>query len=232
MRARLAALVLVCALAGCVRVPLQRTDIAAATGFSTRPSALGLEVRAGLVQGLIPATWEAAPLPSERYPGRGFVASPSLSEWERGAGTVGGAEAFWVDEGDAEISAEYFYLVARGPAIGPLATNKRCQLLQQRVYLDDRPDFTGRSGSPGDYVTSGKGVCGSARNIVRWQFVVVAPGYGPIRQLGIPTSGLYVVIAAASGRHAPKLLRRIIHATRFRDTSISEIIQAARQLKQ
>jgi hypothetical protein len=145
---------------------------------------------------------------------------------------VGGAEAFWMDEGDAEVSAEYFYLVARGPAIGTLATKKGCQLLHQRVYLDDRPDFTGHSGSAGDYVTSGKGVCGSASKIVRWQFVVVAPGYGPIRRLGIPTSGLYVVIAAASGRDAPKVLRRIIHATRFRDTSISEIIRAARQLNQ
>jgi hypothetical protein len=137
-----------------------------------------------------------------------------------------------VDAGEAEVSPEFFYLVARGPAIGSLATNKECQLLRQRVYLDDRPDFTGRYGSTGDYVTSGTGVCGSASRIVRWQYVVVAPGYGPIRQLGIPTSGLYVVIAAASGRNAPKLLRRIIQATRFRDTSISQILQAASQLKQ
>jgi hypothetical protein len=231
MRARLAASFLVCVLTGCVHVPLQRAALTPPE-FSTRPSPLGLEVRAGLVQGVIPATWEAEPLPSGRYPRQGFVASPSLRDWERRAGTVGGAEAFWVDEGDAEVSPEYFYLVARGPAIGSLATNKKCQLLQQHVYLDDRPDFTGQSGAAGEYVTSGTGVCGPAGKLVRWQYVVVAPGYGPIRQMGIPTSGLYVVIAAASGRHAPRVLRRIIHATRFHDTSISQIIQAASQLKQ
>jgi hypothetical protein len=193
---------------------------------------LGLEVTSGLVQGLIPATWEAAPLSPARFPRQGFVASPRLRDWERGEGTVGGAEAFWVDEGDAQIPSDYFYLVARGPAIGWLATNKACQLQRQRVYLDDRPDFTGLTTSVGDYVTSGSGVCGSARKLVRWQYVVVAPGYGPVRRVGIPTSGLYVVIAAVSGPGAGKLLRAIIAGTRFHNIPISQIIDAARLAKQ
>jgi hypothetical protein len=238
MRARLAALILVCSTAGCVRVPLPPAALAA-PAFSVHPvtpaalpSPLGLEVTSGLVQGLIPATWEAAPLPSARFPSQGFVASPRLRDWERGQGTVGGTEAFWVDEGMAQIPSDYFYLVARGPAIGWLATNKACQLQRRKVYLDDRPDFTGLTDSAGDYVTSGSGVCGSAGKLVRWEYVVVAPGYGPIRSVGIPTSGLYVVIAAVSGSGAVKLLRAIIAATRFHDTPISRFVDAARLLKQ
>ena len=58
------------------------------------PSPLRLEVQAGEVEGLIPADWDVQPISMARYPQQGFVASPQLSKWERGAGVVRGMEAF------------------------------------------------------------------------------------------------------------------------------------------
>ncbi len=156
------------------------------------------------------------------------MASPRIQDWVRGAGTVRGTEAFWIDVGDAEIPTNYYYLVARGPVVGSLITDKSCQLLRRNVYADDRPDLTGETLSAGDYVASATGVCGTRSRLVRWQYVVAAPGFGPVRKVGIPTSGLYVVIAAASGPRWQTLLRQMLASTRFRDTSISQIVDAAR----
>src|SRR5207249_1115171 len=158
-----------------------------------------------------------------RYPREGFVASPKIDDWERQAGTVGGAEAFWIDVGDVNLPSDYFYLVARGPVVGSLIANKSCRKTGQKIYVDNRPDFTGRTDSDGDYVASASGVCGRGPGLLRWEYIVVAPGYGPLRQIGIPTSGLYVVMAAVSGPRAGALLQEMMDSTRFSNTSISQI---------
>jgi hypothetical protein len=176
----------------------------------------------------VPDTWQARPLPPTRYAREGFVASPRIADWEQQAGTVGGAEAFWIDTGDLNLPSDYFYLVARGPVVGSLIADKSCRMLKQQVYLDNRPDFTGRTRSDGDYFASASGVCGPASKRVRWEYVVVAPGFGPIRHIGIPTSGLYVVMAAVSGPRAGVLLQELIDSTRFHGTSITQMVDAAR----
>ena len=238
MKARATSLILVCALTGCAHMAPNESQ-ALVPEFSVRPlsptataSPFSLRVTSGQVQALIPGTWQAEPLPPGRFPREGFMASARLSDWKRGEATVGGAEAFWIDVGSIGIPSDYYYLVARGPALGDLATNTACQLISQDVYLDDRPDFTGDSYSAGDYVASGAGVCGSAAKLVRWEYVVVAPGYGELRQVGIPTSGLYVVIAALSGprTRTQTLLAEMIDGMSFHNTSISQLVDAARHL--
>jgi hypothetical protein len=57
--------------------------------------------------------------------------------------------------------------------------------------------------------------------------VVAAPGYGPVRQVGLPTSGLYVVVAVVSGRGSGRLLREMLESAEFGGTSISKIVRAA-----
>jgi hypothetical protein len=195
------------------------------------PSPLRVEVQAGSVQGLIPDGWEARPLSTARYPQEGFVASPRLEEWEHEAGTVGGIEAFWIDVAKLEIPSDYYYMVAQGPAMAALAANKNCRSATEEIYINHPPDFTGRRFSPGDYVMSATGTCRTAGKPTRWAYVVAAPGFGPIRQVGIPTSGLYVVIAVVPGKKAGQLLKQILEGARFGNTSISDILQAARSTR-
>jgi hypothetical protein len=192
------------------------------------PSPLRLEVQAGSVQALIPDGWVAQPLPSSRYPQEGFVASPRLEQWEREAGTVGGMEAFWIDVAKLQIPSDYYYMVAQGPAMAALAANKNCRSATEEIYIDHPPDFTGRRFSPGDYVMSATGTCRTQGKPTRWAYVVAAPGFGPMRRMGIPTSGLYVVIAVVPGKRAGELLKQILEAARFGDTSISQFLKAAR----
>jgi len=237
MRTRLAVVALASLLPGCIRasstVSLQPQAFLTVQRLpaTTTPSPFGLVVRMGQVEELIPGTWEARALPPTRFAREGFVASPRVDDWERQAGTVLGTEAFWIDIAGANIPSDYFYLVAQGPALGTLATNRACHLTGQRVYLDHRPDFSGETFSVSDYVASGTGVCRARGRVVRWEYVVAAPGFGPMRQVGIPTSGLYVVIAASSGGQGRDMLRQMLAHTRFRNTSITQIVEAARHLR-
>ncbi len=233
MRARLAVSVLAIALSACGSVPEALEGSAPRPLFSVHqlpasPSPLRIEVQAGSVQALIPDGWNAQPLPTSRYPQEGFVASPQLDLWERGAGAVGGMEAFWIDVAKLQIPSDYYYMVAQGPAMAALAANKNCHSATHEIYIDNPPDFTGRRFSPGDYVMSATGTCRTQGKPTRWAYVVAAPGFGPMRRMGIPTSGLYVVIAVVPGKKAGHLLKQILEAARFGDTSISDFLQVAR----
>lgn len=78
---------------------------------------------------------------------------------------------------------------------------------------------------------SATGSCRTEGTPTRWAYVVAAPGFGPMRQMGIPTSGLYVVIAVVPERRSGHLLKQILAAARFGDTSISEFLRAARDTR-
>lgn len=235
MRARAVwSIVVVSALASCTRatvaqsptVPILRIERLDAGGSKASPSPL-VEIRAGHVQAVVPKTWDAAPLPETRYPQQGFIASPRIPDWERRTGTVNGMEAFWIDEANAGIPSDYYYLVARGPALAFLGA-RGCHPAKERVFADHPPDLTGAKFSPSDYVASGSGTCRTTSGgSVRWAYAVAAPGFGPVRGIGIPTSGLYVVVAAVSGGRSRDLLDEIVNGARFGNASVSQIERAA-----
>jgi len=235
MRTRIAASMLVMALSACsgVSSPPRHDVPETLPEFSIRqlpasPSPLRVEVQAGDVQGLIPEDWQAQPLPQTRYPQQGFIASPSLADWDTGAGIVRGMEAFWVDVGKLQIPSDYYYLVARGPAIASLAGNSACHPAKDEVFVDHPPDLTGHRFSPSDYVESATGMCKVQGQRTRWAYIVAAPGFGPAREVGLPSSGLYVVLAVVSGKRANALLHQIIQAARFGEVPISKIVAAVR----
>jgi hypothetical protein len=233
MRAGVAVSILVVGLTACGSVPSAQRAPAASPNFTVHhlppsPSPLRVEVQAGSVQALIPDGWEARPLSTSRYPQEGFVASPRIEEWERQAGAVGGMEAFWIDVAKLQIPSDYYYMVAQGPAMASIAANKNCRSASEEVYINHPPVFTGRRFSPGDYLMSATGTCRTGGKPTSWATVVAAPGFGPMRQMGIPTSGLYVVIAVVPGKRAGQLLTQILEAARFGNTSISDFLQAAR----
>ena len=45
------------------------------------------------------------------------------------------------------------------------------------------------AGSPGDYMAKGEGTCNVRGQVTRWAYFVAAPGFGPVRQLGIAALG-------------------------------------------
>jgi hypothetical protein len=235
-----ASVLLLAALTACTQAPAVRPPASGTSAvgplseFSIHalppsPSPLGLEVRSGQVHGLIPGRWEARPLPTDRFPREGFVASPSLDAWDQGAGTVRGIEAFWVDAAQLQIPSDYYYYVARGPALSSLAANANCHPTSSQVFADNPPELDGASTlSPGDYVVWARGTCRTEGHPTRWAYVVAAPGFGPSRSVGIPTSGLYVVFAVVGSRAGDQLLDQMIAGATFGDVPISQIVLAAR----
>ncbi len=237
MRTRLSALAVAAALAACTRVPLAQT--APLPPFSvhdlpsrTTPSPLSA-VQSGHVWGVVPKAWRARPLPGDGVSQEGFEASPRLSRFEHGDGAVQGIEAFWVDVAKERIPSNYYYLAARNEAISALTTGKSCRLASRQILVDHPPDFTGQTFSASDYVATANGTCDAGKRTTQWAYLVAAPGYGPVRDVGIPTSGLYVVIAIVSGHgeNATRLLRTMFEGMRFGDTTVSQIMHVAGRLE-
>src|SRR5262245_52907326 len=132
------------------------------------PSTLSIEVQSGAVQGLIPGDWDAVTISPPRFPAQGFVPSPQLEDGEGQAGVVRGMEAFWIDVGNLEVASDYYYAVARGPAMSSIISNKACHPTTQEVVADNPPDLTGWGFSPGDYVMSARGTCQTDGRPTRW----------------------------------------------------------------
>jgi hypothetical protein len=234
VRTLVASLVLATAVTACTGRPDGATPVVLGPpAFSTHPFQTAsspsplIQVQAGYVQAVVPNSWEARPISLDRYPQQGFVAAPRIEDWELGTGTPRGMEVFWMDVGKVRIPSDYYYLVAHGPVMQPLTGNKACATAKTQVYLDRPPDFTGRRFSPGDYVVAGTGTCRVHGLRTRWGYVVVAPGFGPLRQIGIPSSGLYVVIAVVSGSRSDVLLQEMLESARFGDTPMTQIVNAA-----
>lgn len=222
------------ALTACSRVsPPQPAQHA----FSIHPLSLGStpspfnEVLAGRVRAVFPQHWEVRPIDSNMLSQEGFVASPRLDRFERSAGVVQGMEAFWIDVGEMRIPSNYYYLAARNEALSTLMGSKQCQLARRQVLLDRPPDLTGAQFSPGDYVAKSTGTCILNGQPARWVYIVAAPGFGPVRQVGLPTSGLYVVLAVVSGPNADRLIREMVQGAWFGGTPISQIVKAAGQVQ-
>jgi len=186
-------------------------------------------ISAGEVQALVPKQWNAAPIADDPLR-EGVVASPNLDGWATMDGTVPGLEAMWVDVGRVGIPFNYYYLAASGAAIPEVATSRTCRSAHLEVIVDHRPVFAGDTWSPSDYAVRGSGTCRSRGHHTRFAYFVAAPGFGPVRHVGIPSSGLYVVLAVVQDSpDAAKRLRTMLMSARFDTTSVSQLIHAAKR---
>ncbi len=187
------------------------------------------QITAGEIRAMIPDTWRphltTAPTDAEH----GFVASPRPRDWGSSPSPVEGMAAMWVDGTRVGVPSDYYYLAATGPALDLLTRSGECSATSRTVFADHRPAFAdGVPGSPGDYVARGQGVCTVGRRPTRWAYFVAAPGYGPVRSVGIPSSGLYVVVAVL--RDSPRagdLLDKLLQRTAFGGTTVADLIAAA-----
>jgi hypothetical protein len=187
------------------------------------------EVTAGPVRALVPDGWQ--PVPTSTGYREGFFASPSPQAWSRMDGTTEGIAATWVDATAVGIPSDFYYLAATGPLFSQLIHSPDCRANSQRVYIDNVPSFaSGAIGSPGDYMARGEGTCHAKGRSTRWAYFVAAPGFGPVRHIGIARSGLYVVVAVLrDGQRAGQRLQRLIAQTSFGDTPIRDFVRAVRK---
>ncbi len=229
MRRAILGIVVVLAGAGCTAASV---DPGSAFGPDTirvigSPSPF-TEVTAGAVRALVPDGWDAVASSSD---GReGFFASPQPRAWGRMDGSTEGIAATWVDATEVGVPSDFYYLAATGPLFSRLLDSPTCTAESQEVLLDNLPSFaSGAAGSPGDYMARGEGTCRGRGHTTRWAYFVAAPGFGPVRRIGIPKSGLYVVVAVLhDGRTAQHVLQRLIDQTRFGNAGISDFVRAAR----
>ena len=75
---------------------------------------------------------------------------------------------------------------------------------------------------------SAEGTCRSQGQATKWAYIVAAPGFGPVCEVGLPSSGLYVVLAVVSGKRADALLQQMLQAARFGNVPITQIVAVAR----
>lgn len=216
--------------AGCTGLPHGSDSLpdADAIHIERSPSPFS-EVTAGPVRALIPDGWQ--PMPTSGGAREGFFASPSPEAWSRMDGTTEGITATWVDATAVGVPSDFYYLAATGPLFSQLIHSPDCRAESSHVLIDNVPTFaSGVVGSPGDYMAEGEGTCTARGQVTRWAYFVAAPGFGPVRQMGIARSGLYVVVAVLrDGQKAGRTLRRLIAQTRFGDTPIHAFVQAVRQ---
>jgi hypothetical protein len=187
------------------------------------------QVSAGPVSALIPDSWEprlAGPIDDPR---QGIVAGPQPRAWMADRPPLEGLAAMWIDGTAIGVPSDYYYLAATGPALDDLTGSEQCRATRRYVVAKHLPAFAqGATDSPGDYVAHGLGTCTVGDRPTRWAYFVAAPGYGPLREVGIPTSGLYVVVAVmpASPR-ASFLLNRLLQHTEFNGSSVADMLEAA-----
>ena len=185
-------------------------------------------VTAGEVQGAVPDGWHAALADPELGIRGGFVASPRLGGWPHVDGTLVGMSATWVDATRVGVPSDFYYLAANGPLLSRLTTSANCLEQSHRIYLDRRPTFDMHRRSPGHFMAKGAGVCRRGSHATRYAYFVAAPGFGPVHEVGIPRSGLYVVVAVVPAeRGARTLLQQLISRTRFGDDRIRDFVAVA-----
>lgn len=183
-------------------------------------------VTAGPVRALVPDGWQS--MPDSAGAREGFFASPSPQAWSRMDGMTEGIAATWVDATVVGIPSDFYYLAATGPLFSQLIDSPDCRADSHRVFIDNLPSFaSGAVGSPGDYMARGEGTCHSKGRSTRWAYFVAAPGFGPVRHIGIAQSGLYVVVAVLrDGHKAGRRLKHLIAQTSFGDTPIRDFVRA------
>ena len=188
-----------------------------------------MEVSAGPVSALIPDEWEprlAGPIDDPR---QGIVAGPRPEAWRADRPPLEGLAAMWIDGTAVGVPSDYYYLAATGPALDVLTGSEQCRATRRYIVARHLPAFAnGAPDSPGDYVAHGLGTCTVGDQPTRWAYFVAAPGYGPLREGGVPPSGLEVGVGGVpAAPPPPSLLNRQQRRTEFNGSSVADMLEAA-----
>jgi hypothetical protein len=188
------------------------------------------QVTTGTVTAVLPDAWSPELVAPLDDPKQGLLAGPRPDTWGGDRPPAEGFAAMWIDGTRVGVPSDYYYLAATRTALDMITGSKECSATRQRVIVDHRPAFAdGEPDSPGDYVATGRGACTVGRQPTRWAYFVAAPGYGPVREIGIPSSGMYLVVVVMPD--SPRVLQklaRMLERTRFGEASVADLIEAAR----
>lgn len=178
-------------------------------------------IAAGAVRTIVPDGWTAIAAGDAVDPRIGVLATPGRDDRE-------GMAALWIDAARVGVASDFYYVVATRTVASLLPMGARCGVARERIHVDHAPDaLTGHS-SPGDFIADARGHCVDGGVRLRWRSYVVAPGFGAARTIGIPNSGLYVVVAVL--RDQPRveaMLRRMLAATAFGGATMPDFVAAA-----
>jgi len=194
----------------------------------TRPSPF-TEVTDGPVHYLVPEHWVSAPVEVDGIR-QGLMASPDLERWQPMDGTEPGVEAAWMKVSRVGVPSDFFYLAAKWPALPRLVTSRHCTTARQRVIVDHLPEMRGGGQVLGDFAATASGTCNVGGQVNRWSYFVAAPSFGQIRRVGLPDSGLYLVVAVVhDGTQAKRYLHRMVYGARFGHATVGDLVSAARR---
>ena len=194
----------------------------------SRPSPFTV-VTDGPVQYVVPRAWTSAPVEVDGTLREGLMASPDLERWQQMDGTEPGVEAAWMKVSRIGVPSDFFYLAAKWPALPRLVASRHCTTEQQRIIVDHLPEVRA-SGALGDFAATASGTCTVGHRVNRWSYFVAAPSFGPVRRVGLPDSGLYLVVAVVrDGNQAKRYLHRMIYGARFGQATVSDLVLAARR---
>ena len=203
----------------------------AAVGVDLRPTPFTL-VTEGPVHALVPDRWAEAPL-GDGTLREGLMASPNLERWRNLDGSVPGIEAEWVDVTRVGIPSDYFYVAAKWPVLPSLAASRTCRSSYERVIVDHGLAFNRLHERIGDFAARASGTCTHEGRVNRWAYFIAAPSFGPVRQVGLPNSGLYMVVAVMrDGPNAQRKLQRVLFGARFGKATVRDLMLAARESAQ
>ena len=187
------------------------------------------EVHSGRITAYVPEQWSFRPMPGRSPASHGLQASGDLGTWGSLKRRQVGLEAYWVDAARVGLPSDYYYLAAEEPMSARLPHGRDCEREHHDVLADRRPLFDRTQHSPGDYVATASGTCQARGLMMRWASFVAAPGFGPVKRLGIPESGLYfALVMIPDGPHAHQRAERLLSSVRFGDTAVGDLIAAAR----
>lgn len=199
------------------------------------------QVSAGRVAALVPRDWDVRPLASKTAPRQGLSASveeaagfgpstsPGAADRQKRPQPQLGLQAYWVNAASIRVPSDYYYLAARGTALERPFAVQACESHEREVLADHRPVFDRRLYSAGDFVAMAAGTCRVGEITTRWASFVAAPGYGPVREVGIPESGLYyAVVVMPDGPRASERVRDVLLQVSFGGTTVSEFLHVAR----
>ena len=218
------------AAAGCVGVEAQPPALPGAQIVLVPTASPFVRVVAGSVSALVPHGWNAVPVDPAGFH-EGFVASPDPLGSTAIAPIGQGISATWVDATKVGIPSDLYYLAATGPLLSALQEAPGCRSSSRRVFADHVPAFiNGADASVGDFMAEGEGICRAhGLPATRWSYFIAAPGFGPAGSVGIPGSGLYVVVAITrESPRAHQLLMRLLDHVRFGATGIGDFQRAVR----
>lgn len=185
-------------------------------------------VAAAGVETLLPHKWEYRPIPDTGGHRLGIQASEHLVGMIPTDLRRPSLEAYWVDATEVGVPSDYYELAARGPLLDLVDSVPGCRSEGRLEAVSPRHAPGTLDMWPGQYVTMVTGTCHTAASDTRWASFVAAPGFGPARELGIPSSGLYVVRASVpDGPDAERRLRTLMTGVSFGGTPVGAFLAAA-----